>query len=214
MLRTLFTLYYNVIILAHVVVALDALEPSLLWGPYRSNLYFGLRPRIPKSLSLGLMWSSNDGVVIDKTNIRHTCEQNDGLTNYGWSTYDVRTGGIQTISDPKSHLNLTTNFVKFSKDGYEGSWGVRIQGNPEGKSTNTVLFYLALENEERPGDSRVACEKKAESESNFDINCKGVTPSLMSFNIQMTAPNCLGHCVTTISSMKVPDDDLWKVKCK
>ena len=29
---------------------------SLLWGPYRSNLYFGLRPRIPQSLMTGLMW--------------------------------------------------------------------------------------------------------------------------------------------------------------
>lgn len=29
---------------------------SLLWGPYRPNLYFGIRPRIPKSLMTGLMW--------------------------------------------------------------------------------------------------------------------------------------------------------------
>ncbi len=30
---------------------------SLLWGPYRPNLYFGVRPRIPKSLLTGLLWS-------------------------------------------------------------------------------------------------------------------------------------------------------------
>jgi len=29
---------------------------SLLWGPYRPNLYFGVRPRIPESLMTGLMW--------------------------------------------------------------------------------------------------------------------------------------------------------------
>lgn len=29
---------------------------SLLWGPYRPNLYFGIRPRIPQSLMTGLMW--------------------------------------------------------------------------------------------------------------------------------------------------------------
>lgn len=29
---------------------------SLLWGTYRPNLYFGLRPRIPQSLMTGLMW--------------------------------------------------------------------------------------------------------------------------------------------------------------
>ena len=34
---------------------------TLLWGPYRPNLYFGVRPRIPKSLMTGLMWAKVDG---------------------------------------------------------------------------------------------------------------------------------------------------------
>jgi mannosyl-oligosaccharide glucosidase len=33
---------------------------SLLWGPYRPNVYFGVRPRIPKSLQVGLMWAKVD----------------------------------------------------------------------------------------------------------------------------------------------------------
>lgn len=33
---------------------------SLLWGPYRPNLYFGVRPRLPHSLMAGLMWSNVD----------------------------------------------------------------------------------------------------------------------------------------------------------
>lgn len=33
---------------------------SLLWGPYRPNLYFGIRSRIPKSLSAGLLWARVD----------------------------------------------------------------------------------------------------------------------------------------------------------
>ena len=33
---------------------------SLLWGPYRPNLYFGVRPRIPKSLMTGLIWAKVD----------------------------------------------------------------------------------------------------------------------------------------------------------
>jgi mannosyl-oligosaccharide glucosidase len=33
---------------------------SLLWGPYRPNLYFGVRPRIPKSFMGGLMWANVD----------------------------------------------------------------------------------------------------------------------------------------------------------
>jgi mannosyl-oligosaccharide glucosidase len=29
---------------------------SLVWGAFRPNLYFGLRPRIPQSLMTGLVW--------------------------------------------------------------------------------------------------------------------------------------------------------------
>ena len=35
-------------------------DESLLWGPYRPNLYLGIRPRISHSLLMGLMWSSLD----------------------------------------------------------------------------------------------------------------------------------------------------------
>lgn len=33
---------------------------SLFWGPYRPNLYFGVRPRVPNSLMTALMWSNVD----------------------------------------------------------------------------------------------------------------------------------------------------------
>lgn len=33
-----------------------ASNQSLLWGPYRPNVYFGVRPRIPNSFMAGLMW--------------------------------------------------------------------------------------------------------------------------------------------------------------
>lgn len=29
---------------------------SLIWGPYKPNLYFGVRPRVPQGLWTGLMW--------------------------------------------------------------------------------------------------------------------------------------------------------------
>lgn len=35
-----------------------ASNQSLLWGPYRPNLYFGVRPRVPKTLLMGLLWAS------------------------------------------------------------------------------------------------------------------------------------------------------------
>ena len=35
---------------------------SLLWGPYRPNLYLGIRPRVPNSVLMGLMWSNADNL--------------------------------------------------------------------------------------------------------------------------------------------------------
>ena len=35
---------------------------TLLWGPYRPNLYFGVRPRLHKSFMGGLMWANVDSI--------------------------------------------------------------------------------------------------------------------------------------------------------
>ena len=40
---------------------------SLLWGPYRPNLYFGVKPRIPKSLSTGLLWAKLDDYNVQES---------------------------------------------------------------------------------------------------------------------------------------------------
>jgi mannosyl-oligosaccharide glucosidase len=37
-----------------------ASNESLLWGPYKPNLYFGVRPKIPKSLAAGFLWVKVD----------------------------------------------------------------------------------------------------------------------------------------------------------
>ena len=42
---------------AQVAEIEKASNDSLLWGPYKPNLYFGVRPRIPKSLTGGLLWT-------------------------------------------------------------------------------------------------------------------------------------------------------------
>ena len=44
---------------------------SLLWGPYRPNLYFGVRPRIPKSLLTGLLWAKVD----EFQNVQHSTSE-------------------------------------------------------------------------------------------------------------------------------------------
>jgi hypothetical protein len=48
-----------------------ASNQSLLWGPYRPNLYFGVRPRIPKSLLTGLLWAKVDNFGTVQNSMLH-----------------------------------------------------------------------------------------------------------------------------------------------
>lgn len=51
------------------------LNESLLWGTYRPNLYFGVKPRIPKSFAGGLMWSK----VESYSDVQHCMYLNSSL---------------------------------------------------------------------------------------------------------------------------------------
>lgn len=47
--------------------AAQANNQSMIWGPYKPNVYFGVRPRVPEALWTGLMWSNvNDYMTINK----------------------------------------------------------------------------------------------------------------------------------------------------
>ena len=99
---------------------------SLLWGPYRPNLYFGVRPRIPKSLSTGLLWGRVEDYNDVQHKVRFTCEQHEGMAGYGWDAYDPRRGGVQTVRDKGNGIDLETSFVKFDEG--RGGWGAKVKG--------------------------------------------------------------------------------------
>ncbi|KAI5289259.1 Processing alpha glucosidase I, partial [Ascosphaera acerosa] len=166
-----------------------ASNSSLLWGPYRPNLYFGVRPRIPRSLLTGLLWAKVDDYDNPQANFRYTCEQNEGMRGYGWDEYDVRTGGRQTIHDAGNTLDLTIDFAKVPVPGdpHGGHWGARIRGEPRpggggAAQPTTVIFFasidgpggrLALHNEPNPlgydGDVTLAGAADGLGEFTLDI---------------------------------------------
>jgi mannosyl-oligosaccharide glucosidase len=51
----------------------SASNASLLWGPYRPNLYFGIKPRLPKSLLTGLLWANMDDYQAFQGNFFPSC---------------------------------------------------------------------------------------------------------------------------------------------
>ncbi|EIW85275.1 glycoside hydrolase family 63 protein [Coniophora puteana RWD-64-598 SS2] len=120
---------------------------DLLWGAYRPNLYFGLRPRLPQSLMTGLIWfGTHNYASISKA--RHACEQGDGLDSYTWTTLDPRQGGVQVLKDSQNNVELTTEFLKVPGGSHGGSWIARVKGKPMDPtipSSISTIFYLGLE---------------------------------------------------------------------
>lgn len=210
-----------------VPLPLAAAQPanaSLFWGPYRPNLYFGVRPRLPKSLMGGLLWSRVDEYDSATQTFRHTCEQHE-LDGYGWDAYDVRGGGRQTIHDPANHIDLTTDFIKFPGGTHGGSWGARIRGtlradaNP--RQRTTVFWYTTLEG---PGSVAAAAAGVGESGAVGDVVLEGETPDLGAFTLTVTAgrgdhPRGNHPSETDkpleralVHSGVVPEDALWQAK--
>jgi mannosyl-oligosaccharide glucosidase len=204
-----------------------ASNASLLWGPYRPNLYFGIRPRIPKSLLSGLFWAKVEDFQTVQHNIRHTCEQHEGMAGYGWDEYDVRTGGRQIVRDKGNTLDMVTEFIKVPGGSNGGSWGVRVKGMPreDGRpdQKSTVIFYTALE-----GLGHVEVENEKDTLGiEGTVSFVGNTAELGDFRMDITDAEMNVHPGehyhpesyrkkpldrTMVHSLLVPEEQLWQTK--
>ncbi|KAH9998556.1 glycoside hydrolase family 63 protein [Xylariaceae sp. FL0662B] len=198
---------------------------SLLWGPYRPNLYFGVRPRIPHSLMTGLLWAKVDNYVDVQNSFRYTCEQNEGMDGYGWDEYDTRKGGIQSIHDAGNKLDMSTTFVKVPGGGHGGSWAARIKGEPRDDAFSdlktTVMFYVASE---ALGDTLEVADDGDENGFPGDVTLTGSSEALGDFKLVVTAGKgdhpTSNHDIsnrrelekTTVRSLMLPGEHLWQAK--
>ncbi|KAF3173773.1 Processing alpha glucosidase I [Orbilia oligospora] len=160
---------------------------SLLWGPYNPSLYFGMRPRIPKSLSVGLVWGNLDTYAQAQKSIRHTCEQSDDMKGYGWVEYDVRTGGKQVIHDQANFIDIEIELVKVPGGRNGGSWGARVKGIPREDAPQTLrstVFFWAT-NEDEDGELLLETEPD-QAGIKGSVNLKGNVEGLDEFHIELT----------------------------
>ncbi|KAF2397248.1 mannosyl-oligosaccharide glucosidase [Trichodelitschia bisporula] len=203
-----------------------ASNQSLLWGPYRPNLYFGVRPRIPDSLSMGLLWARVEDYQSVQHNFRHTCEQHEGMAGYGWDRYDPRHGGTQTIHDAGNQLDLTTEFVKVPGEN-GGKWGVRIKGTPRDGVNDlktTVVFYVAKEKASLGPLAVVGGEEELKGGFEGDVKIEGDALGLGSFGVTIKRgkgthpthghPSGLDRSLdkTFVHSLQLPETALWQTK--
>ncbi|XP_067154548.1 mannosyl-oligosaccharide glucosidase [Apteryx mantelli] len=121
-----------------------AASPRRFWGSYRPHIYFGMKTRSPRALVTGLMWMQQREA---EARLRHTCEQGDGLSRYGWLQHDGENFGVQDIHD--HGLLLRTEFVKRPGGEHGGDWSWRVTARPEGAGTQASLislfFYVATD---------------------------------------------------------------------
>jgi mannosyl-oligosaccharide glucosidase len=207
---------------------------TLLWGPYRPNLYFGLRSRLPKSVATSLMWSRVEDFTNVQHNVRYTCEQHEGMAGYGWDAYDPRTGGVQTVHDKGNGIDIETSFVKLE----DGSWGARVKGTPRedaepgsgsqggvDQMKTAVWFTLGME-----GLGSLEPQAAEESEDTGyagDVVFDGQTPDLGEFKMTITEPDSNSHPLhphpayknkpldhTFVHSLQLPEEALWQAKRK
>lgn len=132
---------------------------SLVWGAFRPNLYFGLRPRIPQSLMTGLVWFGTQDYqsftsmsffghvnavdLMPSTEARHACDQGDGLDGYTWTQFDAREGGIQVLKDTQNNVKVTTELLMVDGGGHGGSWAARIKGEPINEGSNISCMSIS-----------------------------------------------------------------------
>ena len=202
---------------------------SLLWNPYRPNLYVGFRPRIPNSLLLGVMWAKIDEsskmiesnhdtfaswivtlTVPHPLDLRHTCEQDEGMAGYGWVMYDARSGGLQLINDTGNNLDLLSYFAKTS----DNDWGLRIKGIPwstKQDQKTAVIVYIGNEDPE----SKTKCtQEDSEKPSEGDILCGGIAKGLGKFRLHFPSlqDEKKAGTRTSVRSLRVPPDTIWQTK--
>ncbi|KAL5614533.1 uncharacterized protein BROUX77_000370 [Berkeleyomyces rouxiae] len=210
---------------------IDALNnQSLFWGPYKPNLYFGARPRTPKSLWTGLQWVNvNDykqlsqALLIDSLGYRYTCEQHDSISGYGWEEYDARDGGSQIIHDDANEIDITTTFIKVPGGQHGGSWAVRVKGVPYPTArpdiTTLLSFYIAQE--EESGTLEVGTLGTPQGFAD-EVTLIGTSPSLGNYKLTITKGEgekpFSEHSITesrqpdktVVRSLKVPEEFVWQ----
>ncbi|KAM0479900.1 hypothetical protein ACHAPX_004478 [Trichoderma viride] len=198
---------------------------SLLWGPYKPNLYFGVRPRLPQGLWAGLMWGRAEGYMDIQQLFRYTCEQGQDIHGYGWDEFDARTGGVQTIHDEGNGLDVTISFIKVPGGSQGGSWGARIKATvrddapPDTKYL--VHYYVA---QEELGDLIVQGDDNGGIGFEGDVTFKGNSHSLGDYNVVITKGTgnhpTSDHEIsatrrgdtTVVRSVSLPAGDVWQAK--
>lgn len=161
-----------------------------------------------------------DSIRLD---LRHTCEQDEGMAGYGWTTYDIRNGGSQTIHDSSNKLDFVTEFSKIPGGQHGGHWGVRVKGMPGTNAKENlktiVILYVAMEDMKPNNESELECTYGQDDNESNDVQCQGEISGLGGFKIHVPADSHVHRkqrlpSKTFVKSLLIPENMIWNAKCK
>lgn len=141
------------------------------------------------------------------------------MSGYGWTKYDVRSGGTQLIHDQELQLDVQTDFTK--TPGGE-AWAVRVSGTPRALVPNSVktmvAFHLAEESLNSNEGKTLGCYVDSEAlsaDQSVYVACQGDFPHMGHFEFWASgrATNKLVG-KPTVRRATVPKNKIWKAKGK
>lgn len=185
-------------------------DASLLWGSYRPQIYFGLRPRLPDSLLTGLAWFGlQDYNGFQR--IRHQCSDQDGMESFTWKYHDGREFGIQEINDNQNNYRIETSFLKVdtaNKNG--GSWAARVSGtvmDPRQPAAISTVWYTAIESLGNTLGLETDFDQGTGIERGEPVHLKGSVPGLGDFVIRIEEPDANHGNVNANGNQFIPYTD-------
>lgn len=109
------------------------------WGTLNSGHYFGVKLGGPNPIETSLIWFEHAININGGLDVRHLCNQNDGIKSYSWNRHDFYNFGQQSIED--KNYRIKTSFIKNPDNELE--WKARIEvENVAG--TNAISKPLSL----------------------------------------------------------------------
>ncbi|WFD07739.1 mannosyl-oligosaccharide glucosidase [Malassezia vespertilionis] len=183
-------------------------DPGTVWGTYRPQVLFGMRPRLPDSLVTGLAYFATRDYH-DVNNMRHSSAENQGIDGYGWTYHDGRTFGVQEIMDRANNYKIETSFVKTGHESSPGNWAVRIKGtviDRDDPAELAVVYYIGSESP----DTTLSIHGTSDGPS-----FSGTSPVFGNFTLKAVQPtiNRYAHNVSpSYTGIQAPYDEVWRGK--
>lgn len=163
-------------------------------------------------------------MLIHGTELRHNVNISAGMARYGWTAYDTREGGTQTLEDVQNKIDITTEFIKKSEGPSAGNWALRIRGTPRKDAPTdlktAVVFYVGMESMETCPKCKLVSSEQLGAEEDTSVHAANFWiehPQLGTSGIHIPAsvgPWNERHEPMVVKTLNVSDDQLWQARCK